>query len=248
MKNILFTLLAVTFLCVASMAQVAINTDATLPDNSAMLDVKSTVKGMLIPRMTTVQRDAISSPATGLTIYNTSNNGLESFTGAAWGASTNTATAHFIGESFGGGIVFYVYDNGQHGLIAAAADLGAGAGFQWYNGTNVLCNAVRNDGVPVGRLNSDSIIARQGTGNYAAAVCAKYLGGGFGDWYLPSRYELNLLYLQKTAVGGFTNEAYWSSTEVNNFTAWIQYFLNGFQDNFNGLKQSGYYVRPIRAF
>lgn len=57
---------------VISKAQnVGINTDASTPDNSAMLDVKSTDKGMLIPRMTAAQKDLIASPATGLLIYQT---------------------------------------------------------------------------------------------------------------------------------------------------------------------------------
>lgn len=55
-------------------AQVGINHDNSTPDNSAMLDVKSTSRGMLVPRMTASQRDAISNPANGLMIYCTDNN------------------------------------------------------------------------------------------------------------------------------------------------------------------------------
>jgi hypothetical protein len=69
MKN-LFCLLLLA-LSVSVSAQVAINTDNSNPDPSAMLDVKSTVKGLLAPRMTQAQRNAISNPATGLTIYQT---------------------------------------------------------------------------------------------------------------------------------------------------------------------------------
>lgn len=59
--------------CITIHAQVAINTDGTNPDNSAMLDVKSTSKGFLAPRMTMAQRNTIGSPATGLMIYQTDN-------------------------------------------------------------------------------------------------------------------------------------------------------------------------------
>jgi hypothetical protein len=52
-------------------AQVAINTDNSAPDPSAMLDVKSTTKGLLAPRMTLAQRNAIVSPATGLVVFQT---------------------------------------------------------------------------------------------------------------------------------------------------------------------------------
>jgi len=72
MKNLLILL----FLAIVMTAhtQVSINNDGSLPDNSSMLDVKSTVKGMLVPRMNTAQRDAIASPATGLLIFSTDNN------------------------------------------------------------------------------------------------------------------------------------------------------------------------------
>lgn len=52
-------------------AQVAVNTDGSLPDNSAILDIKSTSKGLLAPRMTFAQRNAIVNPAAGLTIFQT---------------------------------------------------------------------------------------------------------------------------------------------------------------------------------
>ncbi|MFM8486467.1 MAG: hypothetical protein ACKOCH_09015, partial [Bacteroidota bacterium] len=49
----------------------------TTPEPSAVLDIRSTEKGVLLPRLTTVQRDAVGSPATGLTIFNTTTNCLE---------------------------------------------------------------------------------------------------------------------------------------------------------------------------
>jgi len=69
MKKVMFFLLMVTGLNVFS--QVAINTDGTAPDNSAMLDVKSTTRGFLAPRMTLTQRNAIVTPATGLVVFQT---------------------------------------------------------------------------------------------------------------------------------------------------------------------------------
>lgn len=65
-------------------AQVAINTDNSTPDPSAMLDIKSTTKGLLIPSMTTTQRNAIVSPAEGLIIYNTSTNEINVRQNGAW--------------------------------------------------------------------------------------------------------------------------------------------------------------------
>jgi hypothetical protein len=65
-------------------AQVGINTDDTDPNSSAMLDVKSTDKGFLPPRMTAAERDAISSPADGLVIFNTSSDCLNFYASGYW--------------------------------------------------------------------------------------------------------------------------------------------------------------------
>ena len=86
----------------------------------------------------------------------------------------------------------------------------------------------------------------RGRATYAAQLCANYQGGNYGDWYLPSKYELNLLYLQKAVVGGFANSYYWSSTESSNNGAWYQYFGSGIQYNYS--KNSTSYVRAVRAF
>ena len=71
------TLMALLLMVTISQAQVGIGTNS--PNASAKLDVSSTSKGLLPPRMTTVQRNAISSPATGLQIYNTNNKAIETF-------------------------------------------------------------------------------------------------------------------------------------------------------------------------
>jgi hypothetical protein len=156
-----------------------------------------------------------------------------------------TDVTHYIGESYGGGIVFYVYDGGKHGLIAATSDQSTGT--TWYNGGYAAANAPF-DGINAGIRNTTSITTVYQTGSYAAEICAFFNGGNFGDWYLPSKYELNLLYQQKTIVGGFANETYWSSTELhpNNARASTQTFTNGVQNNHD--KSSTFYVRAIRAF
>jgi hypothetical protein len=46
-----------------------------------------------------------------------------------------------------------------------------------------------------GEFHTERIIANQGLGNYAAQLCAAYQGGNYGDWYLPSKYTLNLMWL-----------------------------------------------------
>ena len=189
-------------------------------------------------------------------------NGIDGVTGPA--GPTGTAGAiggysiHTIGESYGGGIVFYVYDGGQHGLIAANSDQSSSV--RWYGGTYVDTRA-RADGIGAGLKNTAIIIANQGPvdGNpFAATVCNEYSvtvsGVNYADWYLPSKYELNLMHqnigrgnaLGLGNIGGFTIYVYWSSTEDDYGDAFSQYFNNGTQ--FDNPKGSANHVRAIRAF
>jgi hypothetical protein len=184
-------------------------------------------------------------------------------TTSATGTLTWTGT-HFIGESYGGGIVFYVYDNGKHGLIAATSDQSMGT--RWFGGSSTNTRA-RADGVGAGFKNTSIIIAVQsGTytpaydgAEFAAAVCNEYSvtidGVTYGDWYLPSKHELNLLFLQRAIVGNFPNVSgsYWSSTEYfrsdlvgSHQLAWYQNFINGLQTYLH--KKNRLSVRAIRSF
>ena len=70
----------------------------------------------------------------------------------------------------------------------------------------------------------------------------------YGDWYLPSKVELNLLYNQKIVVGGFANNYYWSSTEFDSTYAWLELFLNGSQYDSNKSGSVFVRVRAVRAF
>ena len=241
MKNLLTLALLVSSFTTS--AQVGIGT--ATPAATAQLDINSTTKGFLPPRMDSTQRNAIVSPAAGLTIYNTTLKSVEVYNGTVWYSS-----AHYIGQRYGGGIVFYVYDNGQHGLIAATAD--QSTSIRWYGGTYTNTRA-RADGVGAGLKNTAIIIANQGPYNgaaFAATICNEYSvtvnGVVYGDWYLPSKYELNLLYLNKNVVGGFASNYYWSSTEADFANACTQNFFVGFQWDY--LKDSRFYVRAIRAF
>ena len=82
-----FTLLAAVLLTATTYAQVGVGT--TTPDASSALDITSTTKGLLIPRMTETQRDAISSPATGLMVYQTTTpNGFYFYDGTEWSIIT----------------------------------------------------------------------------------------------------------------------------------------------------------------
>ena len=88
---------------------------------------------------------------------------------------------------------------------------------------------------------------------YAAKACDAYSievnGVIYDDWFLPSKDEMNLMYINmyRNGLGAFKNyKKHWSSSEGSNNSAWAQYFGSGNQDNYN--RGSDYYVRPIRAF
>ena len=246
MKKII-AVLTIFFVTGNVLAQsLAINTDGSSANASAMLDVKSTAKGLLPPRMDSTQRNAIAAPATGLTIYNTSINAFQCYNGTAW-----YSTVHFIGENYGGGIVFFIYDNGQHGLIASTAD--QSPGIRWDASYTVITRA-ESDGINGGQSNTAIIISNEASvdGNqFAATMCNAYssvMGGiTYGNWYLPSKYELNLLYLQKTLVGGFAAAEYWSSTEQGNGGANNQNFGTGAQ-TVSSKSTATIRVRAIRSF
>ncbi|MCF8366551.1 MAG: DUF1566 domain-containing protein [Bacteroidales bacterium] len=165
-----------------------------------------------------------------------------------WG---NAVTIYQVGDFAQGGVVFWVDVTGQHGLVAATND--QYSGIQWYNGTNRYTGTT-GDGLYAGEMNTAMIISTQiadnQVNNFAAKVCANYsvtvLGVTYGDWYLPSKYELNLLYTQKTLVSGLTNSTYWSSTEDSSTDAWGQDFSTGNQST--GSKNQTHYVRAVRAF
>ena len=85
MKNMILFVLLIVFCTVLFAQSVGINSDGSSPNSSAMLDVKSTSKGLLLPRMTAAQKNGISSPAEGLLIYQTNGSkGVYQYTGTVW--------------------------------------------------------------------------------------------------------------------------------------------------------------------
>lgn len=83
--------------------------------------------------------------------------------------------------------------------------------------------------------------------SYAAGLAWDYSNNGKSDWHLPSKDELNQLYLARTAIGGLAFQYYWSSSELDDSNAWRQSFVSGFQ--VVGAKNSAAnYVRVVRAF
>jgi hypothetical protein len=85
MKKYFNIILLLVFSVSAGWSQnISINTSGNPADASAILDLSSTTSGLLIPRMTTAERNAVVSPATGLIIYNTTTNLINFFDGTVW--------------------------------------------------------------------------------------------------------------------------------------------------------------------
>ena len=97
-----------------------------------------------------------------------------------------------------------------------------------------------------GYANSLAMIAQSNVAGRAATVARAFQGGGKTDWFLPSKHELNQMYLQRSAIGGYASGDYWNSTEYEPGFAGLQVFNDGSRSNF--FKTAALYVRPVRAF
>jgi hypothetical protein len=164
-----------------------------------------------------------------------------------------TIPLYTIGDTALGGKIAYILQRGdsgydaniQHGIVAAISD--QTSAIRWHNGSNKITGA---KGVVIGTgfANTNSIISAQGetTTSYAAGLARAYKGGGYDDWFLPSKDELNKLYINKVIIGGFVNNNYWSSSEKDFEFAYKLNFTNGDQNA--NTKVNTFYVRAIRAF
>jgi hypothetical protein len=179
-------------------------------------------------------------------------------TAASVSGSSNTGNfTHYIGEEFGGGVVFYIWKDAQgqeHGLIVDKVDLSTGQA--WSNITTVAIG-LSAQSIWDGLSNSNAIVSQAGHTNSAAALCLNSTNGGQTDWYLPSVQELNMLWSNYFPVARTLSQiqgavplqpnAYWSSSEYDLSLAWSF----GFDDGgayyyYNKVITS--YVRAVRAF
>lgn len=164
--------------------------------------------------------------------------------------NTPAPVKHKISDDYHGGVIFWLDNTGEHGLIASKIDLNNGVGMQWRNGEAGYRNTnARADGIGAGENNTKLIIASQTMdsprGKFAALVAANFLIAEdgktpckapfadnqtcYGGWYLPSAYELKLLHanLNRKGFKNFAPEFYWSSTESSVSKAWLQNFATG---------------------
>ena len=214
----LYIFLGVVLLTASTFAQVGINNET--PNASAALDITSTIGGILIPRMTETQRDAITSPATGLMVFQTNGTvGFYYYNGSSWVEVAATSKTYSVNTFYAelGGYVIEVNSDGSHGLVVAMQDQGVS---NWYEANNLLSNASFHD----------------------------TNGAKFKDWRLPTKRELNLMYgvYSNGNAASFNSAIYWSSTERGDNDAWGQNFNGGADYSNTELYSTN--IRAVRAF
>jgi len=285
MKTILLTLSLILLGLNAGFAQLGVGT--TNPKTTMQIEGKPTdvtvADGVIPPVLTLAQLDnkvtAYGTDQDGAIVYvndvsagsNTTETAEITVTGYyyydasddLWKSVGDSATnTYSIGDFAQGGVVFWVDNTGEHGLVAAKEDQSTGV--RWFAGTYGFTQS-KGAGIYAGKANTAIIIAAHaGIGDdantYAARICNELQitenDQTYGDWYLPSRQELDLMYLTRSIInstalanGGdsFANDTYWSSSENTNIFAWVQDFFNGVQNSFNN-KDLAHRVRAIRSF
>ena len=165
------------------------------------------------------------------------------------------ALSDFYGLNYAGGIIFYMTPSGNGaGLVAATEDQGLGS-IEWGCSGTVITGA---DGtiVGTGAQNTNDIELGCTTPDIAANLCANLILNGYNDWFLPSKNELNEMYINigngaigpNNNIGGFLNSAYWSSSEFDANSAWAQSFSTGSQVTRLKFQEFSPSVRAIRSF
>jgi hypothetical protein len=166
--------------------------------------------------------------------------------------------SHYIGEAFGGGVIFHLWKDAQgveHGLVVDITNLSSG---HFWSNVNQMIGLPSAQYSWDGMGNSNAIVGQPGHTNSAAALCLNSTNGGQSDWYLPSIDELGLLWqnrfnanktlstMQNALVvqNGFS---YWSSTEQTSSPLHMHFHL-GYASINIGNKIDAYVVRAIRAF
>ena len=163
-------------------------------------------------------------------------------------STTEEKPTYTIGQTYAGGIIFYIDATKLHGFVCAPSDQATDA--FWWNGSNITTNAI-GSAMGTGKANTDSIVAKQGVGSYAAQICKDLVLNGYDDWYLPSKSEcFNMYFNLKTmrGLGNFADTLYWSSTEASIGNAYSQYSNDGYPPNGGYYKNTPHYVRAIRNF
>ena len=165
------------FYYTASTSQLSLGT--TTPSTSALLQLESTNKGLLTPRMTQVQRDAIANPVIGLLIFDTTTNGFENYNGSAWVS---------VGSSSGN----------------ASVATGTVNSFAYYSGANQLNSQssifINGANIGIGTMNPRTQFDVAGRSSSAVVGTAAGVGTGEGGLVIRGNY----VYSEKLSSNNIT--------------------------------------------
>lgn len=172
-------------------------------------------------------------------------------------ASNSVTLPLQVGDYHDGGVVFYLAPTPtdldgdgtlDQGLVCAVDDQSSSAEWGCY-GTPI--SGADGTAIGSGAANTTDILTNCSQSGIAAELCDNYTGGGYSDWFLPSKDELNEMYQNKATIdatalanggSGFAFAYYWSSTEDGTNYARTQYFNGG-----NQLGSSKFVTNPVRA-
>jgi hypothetical protein len=232
-------------------SQVSVNTDGNPANSGAMLDISSTDKGFLIPRIDFNDRP---NPAlAGLLLYVIANgpygnNEFYFYDGTRW--KTFSPIKLGIGDKIMGGTIFWIESDNQHGLIAAPTDVVIGQTGQYLFPWGCYGTFITGLGwdIGTGDENTDSILAHCQEEGIAARVCHDLVLNGYDDWFLPSGWESCQMSFNRDLLGGLDVDGfYWSSSSSSanlaNPTS-MEYTCSTPPAN----KNNTYRVRCIRKF
>jgi len=180
---------------------------------------------------------------------------------AGTAASLGGNGGHYIGEKFGGGVIFHLYRDStgtEHGLIVAPNDISISTAWDFTASclAGTCVNVRYAESTFDGSANTAAILNDVNSPNTAAALCAAFNSGGYSDWYMPSLQELNMLWnnlfdvnrSMESMAGAQTMRfaVYWASTEIDAIGAWNFSFMTGQASYWD--KDETYHLRAIRKF
>jgi hypothetical protein len=232
--------------------------EATPASTSTTAAVTTTVASTstTIAVTTTPTTATTLAPATTTTVAATTTT-----TVAATTTTTAAVTGYNVGDTGpGGGKIFY-----KDLTRAAGSQYFEAACVGWSDGTcggtdlidleaqwgcyETLLDGADGTAIGTGRQNTADILAGCAEAGIAAKIADNLVLGGKTDWFLPSKDELNQMNIQKATVGGFTDDYWWSSSEIYATKSWQQYFDGAnTQTADDKYYDDGYFVRPVRCF
>lgn len=233
-----FTLVCLSLILIniatAFSQSVGINIDGTQPNSSAMLDVKSNSKGLLPPRMTQAERNAISNPEEGLLIYNTTTHKPNFWNGSVW-MNYDGTSAMVVGDMFGGGKIGYFFQPSDHGYVSGEIHgIIFYPGFDSYNTwgcESIFIPTANQTATGYAKENTNAILASCFE-DCAAWQCSFLLYGDHDDWLLPTYGDYQALYQNNSILNIFQDYMYyWTSSNTTGNYALATYLFSGAINN-----------------